>query len=51
MTGPKRSIEVELPIKEIPAHARREKSIRHGRISRLHIWWARRPAAASRLPA
>ena len=40
---PKRLIEVDLPIKEISAHARREKSIRHGHISTLHIWWARRP--------
>ena len=30
------------------AHARREKSIRHGHISTLHIWWARRPLAACR---
>jgi len=34
---PKRLIEVDLPIQEISAHARREKSIRHGRISTLHI--------------
>ncbi|MCW5976872.1 MAG: DUF1156 domain-containing protein [Bryobacteraceae bacterium] len=40
---PKRLIEVDLPIKRISAHARREKSIRHGHISTLHIWWARRP--------
>lgn len=38
---PKRLIEVDLPIKKISAHARREKSIRHGHISTLHIWWAR----------
>ena len=36
----KRLIEVDLPIKRISAHARREKSIRHGHISTLHIWWA-----------
>jgi adenine-specific DNA methylase len=36
------------PIKRISAHARREKSIRHGHISTLHIWWARRPLAACR---
>jgi adenine-specific DNA methylase len=41
--NPKRLIEVDLPIKRISAHARREKSIRHGHISTLHIWWARRP--------
>jgi putative DNA methylase len=45
---PKRLIEVDLPIKRISAHARREKSIRHGHISTLHIWWARRPLAAWR---
>ena len=48
MTAPKRLIEVDLPIKRISAHARREKSIRHGHISTLHIWWARRPLAACR---
>ena len=47
---PKRLIEVDLPIKKISAHARarREKSIRHGHISTLHIWGARRPLAACR---
>jgi len=45
---PKRLIEVDLPIKRVSAHARREKSIRHGHISTLHIWWARRPLAACR---
>ena len=45
---PRRLIEVDLPIKEISTHARREKSIRHGHISTLHIWWARRPLAACR---
>ena len=47
---PKRLIEVDLPIKPISAHARREKSIRHGHISTLHIWWAAgrwRPAGLS----
>lgn len=44
----KRLIEVDLPIKRISAHSRREKSIRHGHISTLHIWWARRPLAACR---
>lgn len=47
-TYPRRLIEVDLPIKRISAHARREKSIRHGHISTLHIWWARRPLAACR---
>src|SRR6204780_3505002 len=45
---PKRLIEVDLPIKRIAEHARREKSIRHGHISTLHIWWARRPLGACR---
>src|SRR6266852_4900943 len=45
---PRRLIEVDLPIKRISAHARRETSIRHGHISTLHIWWARRPLAACR---
>jgi adenine-specific DNA methylase len=48
MNYPKRLIEVDLPIKLISEHARREKSIRHGHISTLHIWWARRPLAACR---
>ncbi|MBK9498684.1 MAG: DUF1156 domain-containing protein [Leptospiraceae bacterium] len=48
MTQPKRLIEVDLPIKRISDHSRREKSIRHGHISTLHIWWARRPLAACR---
>ncbi|MGH9774186.1 MAG: DUF1156 domain-containing protein [Candidatus Acidiferrales bacterium] len=47
-TYPKRLIEVDLPIKRISEHARREKSTRHGHISTLHIWWARRPLAACR---
>ena len=47
-TYPKRLIEVDLPIRRISAHSRREKSIRHGHISTLHIWWARRPLAACR---
>lgn len=45
---PKRLIEVDLPIRRISAHSRREKSIRHGHISTLHLWWARRPLAACR---
>ena len=48
MKLPKRLIEVDLPIARISAHARREKSIRHGHISTLHIWWARRPLASCR---
>lgn len=48
ITYPKRLIEVDLPIREISAHARRESSARGGHISTLHIWWARRPLAACR---
>lgn len=45
---PKRLIEVDLPIVRISTHARREKSIRHGHMSTLHVWWARKPLAACR---
>lgn len=45
---PKRFIEVDFPIKEVSEQSVREKNIRHGHISTLHIWWARRPLAASR---
>ena len=44
----KRLIEVALPIKEISAESVRDKSIRHGHISTLHLWWARRPLPACR---
>ena len=44
----KRFIEELLPIKEISEESAREKNIRHGHISTLHIWWARRPLIASR---
>jgi len=51
MTAPalcKRLIEVDLPIGVVSQHARREKNLRHGHISTLHLWWARRPLAACR---
>src|SRR5437868_10651178 len=41
-------IEVALPLKEINMASAREKSIRHGHPSTLHLWWARRPLAAAR---
>ncbi|MGH7799463.1 MAG: DUF1156 domain-containing protein [Thermodesulfobacteriota bacterium] len=41
-------IEVDFPIKEVSEHSAKEKNIRHGHISTLHIWWARRPLASSR---
>jgi adenine-specific DNA methylase len=44
----KRLIEVDFPLKEVSEESVREKNIRHGHISTLHIWWARRPLAASR---
>jgi putative DNA methylase len=43
-----RLIEKRLPLTEVSVESAREKSIRHGHISTLHIWWARRPLAASR---
>ncbi|MBF2719692.1 DUF1156 domain-containing protein [Psychrobacter sp. NG254] len=46
--SPKKLIEVALPLDEINAAASREKSIRHGHPSTLHLWWARRPLAAAR---
>ena len=44
----KRLIEVDLPIRRISDHARREKNIRYGHIATLHVWWARRPLVACR---
>ncbi|WP_316390701.1 DUF1156 domain-containing protein [Citrobacter farmeri] len=46
--SPKKLIEVALPLDDINAAAAREKSIRHGHPSSLHLWWARRPLAAAR---
>ena len=47
-TQTKKLIEVALPLAAINAAAAREKSIRHGHPSTLHLWWARRPLAAAR---
>ncbi len=44
----KKLIEVALPLETINAASVREKSIRHGHPSTLHLWWARRPLAAAR---
>jgi len=44
----KRLAEVDFPIAEVSRHAAREKSIRHGHPSTLHLWWARRPLASTR---
>ena len=48
MTNRKKLIEVALPLDAINAASAREKSIRHGHPSTLHLWWARRPLAAAR---
>ncbi|BDQ01545.1 DUF1156 domain-containing protein [Ignavibacterium sp.] len=44
----KRFIEEIFPVKEVSVISAKEKNIRHGHISTLHIWWARRPLASSR---
>ena len=44
----KRFIEESFPVKEVSEISAKEKNIRHGHISTLHIWWARRPLASSR---
>ena len=46
--SPRKLIEVALPLDKINAACAREKSIRHGHPSTLHLWWARRPLAAAR---
>jgi len=48
MTYKKKLIEVALPLAVINTESAREKSIRHGHPSTLHVWWARRPLAAAR---
>jgi putative DNA methylase len=48
IVAPKKLIEVALPLDDINKAAAREKSIRHGHPSTLHLWWARRPLAAAR---
>jgi adenine-specific DNA methylase len=44
----RRLIEEELPLIEVNKASAREKSLRHGHISTMHLWWARRPLAMSR---
>ncbi len=46
-----RVIETDFPLRAVSEESVREKNIRHGHISTLHIWWARRPLAASRATA
>jgi len=48
VTGKKKLIEVALPLEAINKASAREKSIRHGHPSTLHLWWARRPLATCR---
>jgi putative DNA methylase len=48
MTESRKLIEVALPLEAINRESAREKSIRHGHPSTLHLWWARRPLAACR---
>ncbi|MCX7680751.1 MAG: DUF1156 domain-containing protein, partial [Anaerolineae bacterium] len=48
---PRRLIETNFPLRRVSEESVREKNIRHGHISTLHIWWARRPLAASRATA
>ena len=51
MNEDKRFIEDTFPVKEVSAESGRERYIRQGHISTLHIWWARRPLASSRAAA
>ena len=51
MNQDKRFIEDTFPVKEVSAESGRERYIRQGHISTLHIWWARRPLASSRATA
>ncbi|MCL5959147.1 MAG: DUF1156 domain-containing protein, partial [Chloroflexi bacterium] len=48
---PPRIIEVDFPLRRVSEESVREKNIRHGHVSTLHVWWARRPLAASRTTA
>jgi len=45
---PKRLIEVDLPIKKISEHARRDQNVKKGHLHAMHVWWATRPLAACR---
>ncbi len=46
--GTKKLIEVALPLEAINKESAREKSIRHGHPSTLHLWWSRKPTATAR---
>lgn len=45
---PRRLIEVDLPIRKISGHARRDQNIRKGHLHTMHVWWATRPLASCR---
>lgn len=47
-TYPRRLIEVDLPIAQVSEHARRGRSVHHGHITAIHIWWARKPLPSCR---
>jgi adenine-specific DNA methylase len=51
MNPEKRLIEEAFPLEEVSGKSKREKNIRQGHISTLHIWWSRKPLAASRTTA
>jgi adenine-specific DNA methylase len=51
MNPEKRLIEEAFPLEEVSGESKREKNIRQGHISTLHIWWSRKPLAASRTTA
>lgn len=48
MSNPRRLIEVDLPIRTISEHARRDQNIRKGHLHTMHVWWATRPLASCR---
>jgi len=48
MRGPRRLIEVDLPIRTISAHARKDQNMRKGHLHTIHVWWATRPLASCR---
>src|SRR5258707_15342191 len=45
---PRRLIEIDLPISSISKHARDGRSVHHGHITAIHIWWARKPLPSCR---
>lgn len=50
-TYPRRLIEVDLPIASVSEHARNGRSVHHGHITAIHIWWARKPLPSCRAAA